>query len=51
MRPNLTSLPQLEEITSLLSQRHPLYEQTATTTINTDNLSPYEIADLCEKFI
>ncbi|MDR0391492.1 MAG: shikimate kinase [Planctomycetaceae bacterium] len=51
MRPNLTSLPQLEEITFLLSQRHPLYEQTATTTINTDNLSPYEIADLCEKFI
>ncbi|MDR1479687.1 MAG: shikimate kinase [Planctomycetaceae bacterium] len=47
-RPNLTSLPQLNEIITLLEKRHHLYEQTANITINTNNLTPQEITDQCE---
>ncbi|MDR1291212.1 MAG: shikimate kinase [Planctomycetaceae bacterium] len=50
-RPNLTSLPQLDEITELITKRTPLYKQTATITINTDNHSPQQIADQCEQLL
>jgi shikimate kinase len=50
-RPNLTALPPLDEIISLISQRSPLYEQTATIKINTDNLTPTQIAKQCEKLL
>ncbi|MDR1485747.1 MAG: shikimate kinase [Planctomycetaceae bacterium] len=49
-RPNLTSLLPLDEIISLIEKRKPLYEQTATFTINTDNLTPTQIADNCKLF-
>ncbi|MDR2345814.1 MAG: shikimate kinase [Planctomycetaceae bacterium] len=51
MRPNLTSLLPLEEIDLLIEKRKPFYEQTATIAINTDNLSPTQIADKCENLI
>jgi shikimate kinase len=46
-RPSLTSLSPLEEIRAVLEKRRPLYEQTATITINTDNKTPEQIAEQC----
>ncbi|MDR2117025.1 MAG: shikimate kinase [Planctomycetaceae bacterium] len=45
MRPNLTSLTQLDEIVSLLEKRKPLYAETAHEIIETDFLKPVEITD------
>ncbi|MDR2761715.1 MAG: shikimate kinase [Planctomycetaceae bacterium] len=50
-RPSLTSLPPLDEIIELLEKRKSLYEQVSTISINTDNLTPTQIADQCEKFL
>ncbi|MDR2643133.1 MAG: shikimate kinase [Planctomycetaceae bacterium] len=50
-RPNLTSLLPLDEIVAMIAKRKPLYEQTATFTINTDNLTPTQIADQCEQLL
>lgn len=43
-RPNLTSSGGLEEIRELLAARTPIYERCAGLTIDTDGLSPAEIA-------
>ncbi|MDR2440041.1 MAG: shikimate kinase [Planctomycetaceae bacterium] len=45
MRPNLTSLTQLDEIINLLEKRNPLYAETAHEIIKTDNLNTNEITD------
>ena len=43
MRPNLTSLSQLDEIRSVLEFRTPLYQETATLEITTEGYTPEEI--------
>ena len=43
MRPNLTSLPIMEEIVTVLKQRHLLYVETAHKTIDTDFRTTDEI--------
>ena len=43
-RPNLTTAGGLEEIRELLAARTPVYERSASLTIDTDGLSPAEIA-------
>jgi shikimate kinase len=45
MRPNLTSLTPLEEITALLEKRNPLYSETAHEIIKTDLLEINEITN------
>lgn len=44
-RPSLTNLPAAEEIVALLEARRPLYEETAHETVDTETLSPEEIAE------
>lgn len=44
-RPNLTSAGGLTEIEQLLAQREGLYRQCADHTLDTDELSPQQIAD------
>jgi shikimate kinase len=39
LRPNLTNLLPLDEIVSVLQRREPLYQETATNIINTENKS------------
>jgi shikimate kinase len=43
-RPNLTTRGGLAEIEALLAARRPLYEEVASTTIDTQGRSPHEIA-------
>jgi shikimate kinase len=43
-RPNLTGQGGLEEITRLLAERRPIYDQSADFAISTDLFSPDEIA-------
>ena len=43
-RPNLTSTGGLQEIHDLLAQRTPLYRQVADYTIDTEGLSPEQVA-------
>ncbi|MDR3234028.1 MAG: shikimate kinase [Planctomycetaceae bacterium] len=45
LRPNLTVLTPLEEIKTLLTQRQPLYAETAHETIETDHFTTDEIVD------
>ena len=45
MRPNLTSLSQLDEIRSVLEFRTPLYQETATLEITTEGYTPEEIVE------
>jgi shikimate kinase len=45
MRPNLTSLTQLDEIIHLLEKRNPLYAETAHEIIETDFLNTDEITN------
>ncbi|MDR2169662.1 MAG: shikimate kinase [Planctomycetaceae bacterium] len=45
-RPNLTSLPPLDEIVELIEKRKNLYEQTAHIKIKTDNITPTQIAEI-----
>jgi shikimate kinase len=44
-RPRLTSLDEPAEICSLLEERQPLYEESADLAVDTDGLSPDEVAD------
>jgi shikimate kinase len=44
MRPNLTPLPMMEEIASVLEKRIPLYQSTAHQTVCTESATPDEIA-------
>ena len=44
-RPSLTGKGLLEEIDQVLAERTPIYEECATITVDTDRLSPAEIAD------
>ncbi len=44
-RPDLTSLPPLEEIRTLLAHRHDWYQQTAHSTVATDDQSIDNIAE------
>jgi len=43
-RPNLTGQGGLEEITRLLAERRPIYEQAADFAISTDRFGPDEVA-------
>ena len=43
-RPNLTAAGSLNEVEKLLSERTPLYAETASLTIDTEGKSPAEIA-------
>lgn len=43
-RPSLTGQSPLEEIVQLLAQREPMYRETAHLTIDTENLSPEQLA-------
>lgn len=43
-RPNLTSTGGLQEVQDLLTQRNPLYRQVAHHTIDTEGLSPEQVA-------
>jgi len=43
-RPNLTSTGGLQEIHDLLAQRTPLYRQVADYTVDTEGLSPEQVA-------
>jgi shikimate kinase len=45
MRPNLTSLPPMEEISTLLEKRNTLYAETAHEIIETDFRNTKEIAE------
>ena len=45
MRPNLTSLSQLDEIRSVLEFRTPLYQETASLEITTEGYTPEEIVE------
>lgn len=45
-RPGLTALPMAEEIVSLLEKRAKMYAETAHRIVETDNLSPTEIAEI-----
>jgi shikimate kinase len=45
MRPQLTDLPVLEEIKTLLQQRSALYAETAHQIIETDHLRPVDIVE------
>jgi shikimate kinase len=45
MRPNLTSLTPLEEITALLAKRNPLYSETAHEIIETNAIEINEITN------
>lgn len=50
LRPSLTSLPPMEEITKLLTFREPLYRETADIVIETDTLPPAVIVEhLCKR--
>jgi shikimate kinase len=44
-RPSLTGGDPLAEVAAILAQRQPLYEQTATLAVPTDNHTPAEIVD------
>ncbi|MDO4576100.1 MAG: shikimate kinase [Planctomycetia bacterium] len=44
-RPNLTNLPQLDEIRTLLELREPMYRETASVEITTELCPPEEIVD------
>lgn len=44
-RPSLTGQGLLEEIEQVLAERTPIYQQCATMTVDTDDLSPAEVAD------
>jgi shikimate kinase len=46
MRPNLTSLPMLEEIETVLEQRKPLYVETAHKIIDVDFRTADEIVEI-----
>lgn len=45
MRPSLTELPPMEEITALLEKRHTLYAETAHAVVVTDRRSVEEIVE------
>lgn len=44
-RPGLTGSSAVDEIETVLTSRHPLYDDAATLCINTDGLSPQQVAD------
>jgi shikimate kinase len=45
-RPNLTALEETEEISTLLQQRRPIYQQCADLAVETDGKTADEIANL-----
>ena len=44
-RPSLTGKGLLEEIEQVLAERTPIYQQCATITVDTDDMTPAEVAD------
>ena len=49
-RPNLTQLDGLAEVEQLLAQRQPIYSECAEFVIDTDELTPQEVAEKIAKW-
>ncbi len=50
-RPDLTAAGGIDEIRHLLSERTPVYRESASFTVATDSLTPAEVADLIIEWI